>query len=228
MAIERDDSTDRGRGRHARWRRSLGWAVAVAVVFHAAAIAFLFFPTGRSERTHPALSVIPMPHVPAKSPRPELEPPVDRPEARERVEEPEREEPAVPPPAIPVPVESPDAPLEETIPETTLRALQGPVLPLEAGPTGVRRRTPPARSPALTRARAESLVNAQLAELPGAQRRERGAVALADGGVSFAIPWQGFVRDGSDEAWRRERCEGGGDGEDDKAGEKEGRAAQCD
>jgi hypothetical protein len=134
-------------------------------------------------------------------------------------------------PVVATPVESPDAPETETIAPTGLRALVVPVQPLEVAPDGrLRSRALAERDPReMAIARAESIVNARLAELGVHARQERGAISLAEGGgVVIAIPWQGFVReDRKDEVWRRERCKGEDDEEADKAGEEEGRATQC-
>src|SRR5688500_303339 len=78
-------------------------------------------------------------------------------------------------------------------------------------------------------ARAESLLVSRLAGIAVVERRDTGAVGLANGGVTLAIPWSGFLpANRSDEKWREERCAGGGDGDSDKAGEGEARRAQCD
>ena len=78
-------------------------------------------------------------------------------------------------------------------------------------------------------ARAESLLVSRLAGIAVVERRDTGAVGLANGGVTLAIPWPGFLpANRSDDKWREERCSGGGDGDSDKAGEGEGRRAQCD
>jgi hypothetical protein len=78
-------------------------------------------------------------------------------------------------------------------------------------------------------ARAESLLVARLAGIAVVERRDTGALGLADGGVTLAIPWPGFLpANRGDERWREERCSGDGGGDSDKAGEGEARRAQCD
>ncbi|HJU87651.1 MAG TPA: hypothetical protein VJ788_09810, partial [Gemmatimonadota bacterium] len=78
-------------------------------------------------------------------------------------------------------------------------------------------------------ARAESLLVARLAGIAVVERRDPGAVGLANGGITLAIPWPGFLpANRGDGKWREERCSGGGDGDSDKAGEGEARRAQCD
>jgi hypothetical protein len=78
-------------------------------------------------------------------------------------------------------------------------------------------------------ARAESLLVARLAGIAVVERRDTGTVGLANGGITLAVPWPGFLpASRGDEKWREERCSGGGDGGSDKAGEGEARRAQCD
>lgn len=217
------DPTLRGTTRRrSRYRTAFRAAVAVAVAVHALLLAFLSFPGTEPRPERRALSVIPMAPAPDRAPRRSIPPPEETPRPER-----DRSRPT-PRTAIPIPVESPGAPIENTIPETALEALREAVLPLEAGPEGVRRRTPRADPERLARARAESLVNVRLAELPGAERRERGAVDLAaEGGVRISIPWEGFLpSDRSDEGWRKKRCSGRGD-DSDKPGEAEARRAQC-
>lgn len=219
--------------RHARWRRWLAGSIAVAAAAHALLLVFLVLPDPRDRLPgQPTLTVVPMAPAADRPPRRELTSPAetrtdgDRPAAAER---PDRATPRPDPrTAIPVVVETPGAPEETTIPSTALDAeLRARTLPLEAGPTGVRRRSPTPET--MARMRAESLLNARLADLPGAERREKGTVSLAEGGgVTIAIPWQGFLPDDrKDENWREERCEGNDGGDNDKAGEAEARESQC-
>lgn len=160
-----------------------------------------------------------------------IDPPGEGPESRADAAAPRRRPAGIRPddrPAVPIVVETPGAPEETTIPSTALDAeIVAPTLPLEVGPDGVRRRAPDPAT--MARIRADSIVNARLADLPGAKRRPARTVGLAEGGgVTIAIPWQGFLpEDREDETWREERCSGGGGGENDKAGEAEGRASQC-
>ncbi|HET7693153.1 MAG TPA: hypothetical protein VFM44_08720 [Gemmatimonadota bacterium] len=107
------------------------------------------------------------------------------------------------------------------------RAATLPLVVRPGGGLGGRRlgRTPEQ----LAIARAESLLVSRLAGIAVVERRDTGAVGLANGGVTIAIPWPGFLpANRSDEKWRAERCSGGGDGDSDKAGEGEARRAQCD
>ena len=139
----------------------------------------------------------------------------------------------IPPPALAVAIPFlPDrggAP-ESPVPSAALTEARAATLPLVVGPgggLGARRlgRTPEQ----LAIARAESLLVARLAGIAVVERRDTGAVGLANGGVTIAIPWPGFLpANRSDEKWREERCSGSGDGDSDKAGEGEARGAQCD
>lgn len=219
------DPTLRGTTRRrSRYRTAFRAAVAVAVAVHAVLLAFLSFPGTDPRPERRALSVIPMAPALDRATRRSIPPP-EEPATRRPGRERSRPTARI---AIPIPVESPDAPLENTIPETALEALREAALPLESGPVGVRRRTPRADPDRLARARAESLVNVRLAELPGAERQERGTVGLAAaGGVRISIPWGGFLpSDRSDEGWRKTRCSGRGE-EPDKPGEADARRAQC-
>lgn len=222
MPVRRSES-GRPRDRQ-RYRRVFRWALAVAVAVHAILLALLVLPSPHAPETRRSLHIIPMPALVEELPR---------------RESPTMEEPAVetdrptPPavaaaPSVPVPVESPEAPESRTMPETSLTA---PLLPLEVGPDRRIRRRARERDPAeLARMRAESLVNARLAALPGAGvPKERGAVSLAEGGgVTIAVPWQGFLPGNrQNDTWRRERCEGKDSGEADKPGEAEARRSQC-
>ena len=107
------------------------------------------------------------------------------------------------------------------------RAATLPLVVREGGGLGGRRlgRT----DEQLAIARAESLLVERLAGIAVVERHDTGKVGLANGGVTVAIPWGGFLpADRNDEEWREERCSGGGDGDSDKAGEGEARRAQCD
>lgn len=218
--------------RHARWRRWLAGSIAVVAAAHALLLVFLVLPDpGDRIPGQPRLTVIPMAPAADRPPRRDLPSPVEIEADGDRPAAAERHDRATPRPdprtGIPVVVETPGAPEETTIPSTALDAeLRARTLPLEADPTGVRRRAPAPET--MARMRAESLLNARLADLPGARRREKGTVSLAEGGgVTVAIPWQGFLPDDrEDENWREERCEGN-DGENDKAGEAEARESQC-
>lgn len=134
------------------------------------------------------------------------------------------------PPRIASPSISPTAPITRTIPPTTLNAFRGAVQPLEAGPEGIHRQTLPLDPKRVATMRAESLLSARLAELPGVKAEPpTGPVSLSSGGVKVAVPWQGFLpADRRDAIWRAERCREGGRGDGDKPGEAEARRAQCD
>ncbi|HJR54740.1 MAG TPA: hypothetical protein VJ982_13625 [Gemmatimonadota bacterium] len=110
---------------------------------------------------------------------------------------------------------------------STARAATLPLVVREGGGLGGRRLGRTAEQLAI--ARAESLLVERLAGIAVVERRETGKVGLANGGITVAIPWGGFLpADRNDEEWRAERCSGGGDGDSDKAGEGEARRAQCD
>ena len=131
--------------------------------------------------------------------------------------------------AIPFLRQSPSA-LEATmIPSTASMEVHAATLPLvvSAG-GGIGRRRLERTSEQIATARAESLLFARMAGIAVAEARDIGAVGLANGGVTVAIPWQGFLpADRRDGAWRKQRCSEGGGGKSDKAGEGEARRAQC-
>ena len=115
-------------------------------------------------------------------------------------------------------------------PSTALTDARAATLPLVVRPgggLGGRRLGRTAEQLAI--ARAESLLVARLAGIAVVERRDTGAVGLANGGITVAIPWPGFLpANRGDEKWRAERCSGGGDGDSDKAGEGDARRTQCD
>jgi hypothetical protein len=78
--------------------------------------------------------------------------------------------------------------------------------------------------------RAESLLAARLAGLPGAGVPREPSPGLAEGGgVIVPIPWGGFIPENrKDRVWREERCAGKDADEADKPGEGEARRSQCD
>ena len=128
-------------------------------------------------------------------------------------------------PFLPDRAAAPSIPTATALTET--RAATLPLVVRPGGGIGGRRlgRTPEQ----LAIARAESLLVARLAGIAVVERRDTGAVGLANGGITLAIPWPGFLpANRGDEKWREERCSGGGDGDSDKAGEGEARRAQCD
>ncbi len=125
-------------------------------------------------------------------------------------------------PFLPRPADAPSA-----AGMSVARAATLPLVVREGGGLGGRRlgRT----DEQLAIARAESLLVERLAGIAVVERHDTGKVGLANGGVTVAIPWGGFLpADRNDEEWRGERCSGGGDGDSDKAGEGEARRAQCD
>lgn len=115
------------------------------------------------------------------------------------------------------------------LPFTALTEARGAALPLVVGSGGGIGRRRLERTPEqIATARAESLLFARMAGIAVAERRDTGAVGLANGGVTLAIPWSGFLpADRRDSEWRKERCSGDGGGDSDKAGEGEARRAQC-
>lgn len=216
-----------------RYRRSLGIAIPAAVLL-ALLLRALMAPTPPSAPESRALVIIPQAPWGPEAIRLTLppEPPAVR-ETSRRGEPPalaarlpaqSRLESSVAAPAI-----SRAAPPERTIPLTALRALRAAVLPLVVTPRGIARRAPVADSRRLAVMRAESLLSARLASLPGTERRPQGPIGLAEGGLTIAIPWGGFLpADRTDEGWRADRCKERGHGKADKPGEGEARRTQCD
>jgi hypothetical protein len=113
---------------------------------------------------------------------------------------------------------------------TAMHETRAATLPLVVRPGGGIGGRSLGRTPEqLAIARAESLLVARLAGIAVVERRDTGTVGLANGGITLAIPWPGFLpANRGDEKWREERCGGSGDGDSDKAGEGEARGAQCD
>lgn len=220
--------------RRVRRFRRLFWAAAfVALAFHALALWLVVLPPPRSEIPRSAIFVYPEP-VLIESPterRLELAEALEAGElplpAAERARARREAAPVVP--IISVPTLAAGAPEAQTIPATALTRLKEAVLPLEATPFGVRRRGVERDEARLAIMRAESLVNARLATLVETSPSvSAGPLSLANGGVTFPIPWGGFVRaDRVDETWREERCRGKDDRKADKPGEAEARRAQC-
>jgi hypothetical protein len=131
--------------------------------------------------------------------------------------------------AIPFLPESDSAGETSRLPFTALVETHAAALPLVVGEGGRIGRRRLDRTPAqIAAARADSLLFARMAGIAVAERRDTGAVGLANGGVTLAIPWSGFLpADRSDGEWRKQRCSGDGGGDSDKAGEAEARGAQC-
>ncbi len=211
-------------------RRLLLGAVAAAVAVHLLLLWGVRLPISPASRPRAEITAIFEPVVPA---RPEAEAPPEAPS--ESAQEPQREttetlpprSPVVEPLVVPIarPRPSDRAPDVRTIPPTTLAA---PLTPLEATPGGIHRRTttPDARRTAILRA--ESLLAARLADLPGAGVPEEPSIGLAEGGLTVPVPWGGFVReDRKDRVWREERCSGKDADGADKPGEAEARRSQC-
>ena len=238
-------------GTHVLYRRS-PWrlqakAVLAALLVHAVVLAFMFLPVERAgDAIMPIAFVTDLEDLPPTltAPRPdqalELAAPVAAPEpaasaaqvsvggtTESAATDVSRE--AVALAAIPFFSES-EARTSRTLPFTAVTEARGATLPLvvrSGGGIGRRRleRTPEQ----IATARAESLLFARMADIAVAERRDTGAVGLANGGVTLAIPWSGFLpADRRDSEWRKERCSGDGGGDSDKAGEGEARRAQCD
>lgn len=202
-------------------------AILAASGVHALVIALVTIPRGE-ERVRAPLVVVPVLYDVARTPRSDPhEPTEDIDPLNAEIERRPEPEP-VRLPSIPIIVGMNEESGVETIPPTTLIEMRGAVLPLVATPMGIRRRVAAESPEALARARAESLLTSWLASLARPAPPSSGPVSLSEGGVSLAIPWEGFLpADRSDRVWRRERCQGE-DGESDKAGEASARRAQCD
>jgi hypothetical protein len=216
-----------------RYRRSLGIAIPAALLL-ALLFRALIVPTPPSAPESRTLVILPQ--APWEPEAIRLSLPSEPPAVGEtsRVGEP-------PAPAARLPAQSRlessvaarvisrEVPPQRTIPLTALRALRAAVLPLVVTPSGIARRAPVADSRRLAIMRAESLLSARLASLPGTERRTQGPIGLGEGGVTIAIPWGGFLpADRTDEGWRADRCKERGHGKADKPGEGEARRSQCD
>lgn len=199
-----------------------------AVAVHAAAILILRLPAERDPRTIGPLVLVPRP---AEVERPAADRRLSRPESGEEGAPTEAAERPTerPEPSIPIIRESPAAGEETTIPSTALGELHAATLPLVVSPEGaVARRRLERSADQIAIARAESLLSARMAGLAVVPVRDTGAIGLANGGITVAIPWQGLLpADRYDETWRKERCSGSDDGKADKPGEGEARRAQC-
>jgi hypothetical protein len=210
------------------WRRRLWLAIAVALAAHAVVLVFVRFPSRPEREAGGPLVIVPGP--------------ADMGRAAERrpaaLEEPGggtgegRAAPAAAPrlERTPIPAirESPGAAEETTIPSTALTELRAATLPLVPTEAGIARRRIERSPEELAIARAESLLVARMAGIAVVEARDVGAVGLANGGITVAIPWEGFLpADRRDGEWRRQRCEEGDGGDGDKAGEGEARRAQC-
>jgi hypothetical protein len=213
--------------RRPTWRRRLWLAIAVALVAHAVVLVFVRFPAGPEREDGGSLAIVPEPADAGRA--------AERPAALEEPGGGRGDGRAAPGPAprvepTPIPAirESPGAAEEITIPPTALTELRAATLPLVPTEAGIARRRIERSPEELAIARAESLLVARMAGIAVVEARDVGAVGLANGGITVAIPWEGFLpSDRRDGEWRRQRCEEG-DGEDgDKAGEGEARRAQC-
>lgn len=223
--------TSRSRPR-TNWRRRLPPAILAALAAHAIALLFLRVPAGPERGPSGPLAIVPRPvafEQPAERRGAAPEEPAG-PGSRTGAGAPPRARSADAVEATPIPAirASPGAAEEATIPSTALTELRAAALPLVPVEGGIGRRRIERSPEKLAIARAESLLLARMAGIAVAEPRDIGAVGLANGGITIAVPWQGFLpanrRDG---AWRKERCEGGDGGDDDKAGKGEARGAQC-
>ena len=239
-------------GTHVLYRRS-PWrlqakAVLAAVLVHAVVLVFMVLPVDRAGEAImpiafvadledlPPMLTAPGPDqalelaAPVAAPVPEVSP--DQVRAVGTIESPatatdvSRE--AVALAAIPFFAES-GARASRTLPFTAVTEARGATLPLVVGSGGAIGRRRLERTPEqIATARAESLLFARMADIAVAERRDIGAVGLANGGVTLAIPWSGFLpSDRRDGEWRKERCSEDEGGDSDKAGEGEARRAQC-
>lgn len=237
-------------GTHVLYRRS-PWrlqakAVLAALLVHAVVLAFMFLPVERArdaimpiafvtdlEDLPPTLTAPGPDQALAPVAAPELEVSAAQVPAVGTIGSPataadvSRE--AVALAAIPFFPES-EARTSRALPFTAVTEARGATLPLVIGAGGGIGRRRLERTPEqIATARAESLLFARMADIAVAERRDIGAVGIANGGVTLAIPWSGFLpADRRDGEWRKERCSGNGGGDSDKAGEGEARRAQCD
>lgn len=214
--------------RRPTWRRRLWLAIAVALVAHAVVLVFVRFPSGPEREPGGPLVIVPRP-ADVSSPAERRPAALEEPgrgagEGRAVRGAPAEAEPA----PIPAIRESRAAAEETTIPSTALTELRAAALPLVPTESGIGRRRIVRSPEELAIARAESLLVERLAGIAVVEARDIGAIGLANGGVTVAIPWAGFLpADRRDGEWRRQRCEEGDGGDGDKAGEGEARRAQC-
>jgi hypothetical protein len=211
-------------------RSWLAHALVAALVLHAAAFLLVRFPAERGRHAGGPLVLEPRPSEVESAAADRMLAPLQAPVATDgrRAEDDSAAKRDVETP-IPVIRESPVAAEETTIPSTALTEVRGATLPLVVSPGGGIARRRLERTPEqIAIARAESLLVARMAGIAVVEERDIGAIGLANGGITLAIPWQGFLpADRRDGAWRKERCSEDGDGESDKAGEGEARRAQC-
>lgn len=207
------------------------WALLAALVLHAAAFLFVRFPADRGrEAGGPLVLMPPVTGVETPAANRGLASPAEPASAEgTRAAPGEVARRDVEETPIPVIRESRAAAGGTTIPSTALTELRAAPLPLVVSPDGRIGRRRLERTPEqIAIARAESLLVARMAGIAVAEKRDVGAVGLAKGGITLAIPWQGFLpADRRDEVWREKRCSEDEDGESDKAGEGEARRAQC-
>ncbi|MFN2383250.1 MAG: hypothetical protein ABR559_03190 [Gemmatimonadota bacterium] len=200
-------------------RLTLPRALAVAIAVHAIVLLIVRIPADSERGGGGTLIVVPQP-VALERPTRERSLPVPATTRAPESEPQTAAQPAFRP--------SPAAAEEATIPSTALTELQAATLPLVATGGGVGRRRLERTAEQMATARAESLLVARMAGIGVAKARDIGAVGLANGGITLAIPWAGFLPSNrSDAGWREERCSGDGEGASDKAGEAEARRAQC-
>lgn len=209
-------------------RRRLWLAIAFALVAHAVILVSVRLPAGPEPRTGGPLEIVPQLTDVGRATERRLsaleEPGRGTGEGAVALA-PAREVEATPIPAI---RESPAAAEETTIPATALTELRAAALPLVPTEAGIGRRRIERSPDEVGFARAESLLMARMLGIAVAEARDIGAVGLANGGITLAIPWAGFLpADRRDGEWRRQRCEEGDGDDEDKAGEGEARRARC-
>lgn len=209
-------------------RRPLWLAISVALVAHAVILFFVRLPSEPAREAGGPLVLVPrLTEVgPAAERRMSaLEEPGRGTGEGQVAPAPVREVEATPIPAI---RESPAAAEETTIPATALTELRAAALPLVPTEVGIGRRRIERSPEEIAFARAESLLMARMLGIAVAEARDIGAVGLANGGITLAIPWAGILpANRQDGEWRRQRCEEGDGDDGDKAGEGEARRAQC-
>jgi len=214
-------------------------ASTLAGILHAIAIVFLSVPTGQPDPDRGPLVLLPqairIEDPPDERSLLELRAPETRDERQSATRaaappaetDPAAETPDETPIRTPVAGDPVARPVEETIPPTALLAMRSAPLPLVTTETGIGRRTVDPDPRSLARARAESILSARFGTPVAESPPTAGPATLSrDGGVTFSVPWGGFVReDRKEDVWRSERCEKGSSG--DKAGEAEAKSAQC-
>lgn len=232
-------TSTRDRARRTWHRRAVLLAFVFAGILHAIAIAFLSVPAGRSDADRGPLVLVPQgvriedpPDEPAMLDLRAPGTPAERESAARAAAplpetDPAPESPDEGPIRTPVTGDPAARPVEETIPPTALLAMRSAPLPLVATETGIARRTVDPDPRNLARARADSILAVRFGTPVAEASPTAGPATLSrDGGVTFSVPWGGFVReDRKEDVWRSERCKKGSSG--DKPGEAEAKSAQC-